>query len=278
MLRPALPEHLREAEVVAALRPILEDAGIERRSAKNLKYDLVVLRAVGLEVAGVSFDCMLARYLLDPGARSHGLDELASRYLGYETVKISSLLEFGKETTARMDQVPLEEITPYAADDAVLPLRLEGILREKLQQAGLWNLFAEVEMPLVEVLADMEFTGVRVDCEVLRRLGQELSDRLQPTGERDPHELAGQVFNINSPKQLQHVLFEKLGLPVIKKTASGPSTDVEVLEELLDAHPVIGKLVEYRQLAKLLGTYVESLPEMICPATGAGFMPRFIRR
>jgi DNA polymerase-1 len=262
---PAGTEHLREAEVVAALRPILEDAGIEK-IGQNLKYDLVVLRTVGLEVAGVTFDCMLASYLLEPGARSHGLDELASRYLGYETIKIASLLGSGKKQR-RMDQVPLEEITPYAADDAVLPLRLEGILREKLQRAGLWNLFAEVEMPLVEVLADMEYTGVRVDCEVLRRLGQELSGRLSRL-EREIHELAGQVFNINSPKQLQHVLFDKLGLPVIKKTASGPSTDVEVLEELLDAHPVIGKLVEYRQLAKLLGTYVDSLPEMICPATG----------
>ena len=256
---------LNEAQVLEVLRPILEDPAVEK-VGQNLKYDLVVLRGAGIRVAGINFDCMLASYLLEPGARSHGLDELAYRYLGYETIKIASLIGSGKKQRS-MAEVPLEQIVPYAVDDAVLPLRLEAILREKLHAAGLNRLFHEVEMPLVEVLADMEFTGVRVDPQVLARLEQELAARLAGL-EKEIHELVGEEFNINSPKQLQEVLFEKLKLPVVKKTATGPSTDVEVLEELLDLHPVIPKLVEYRQITKLLGTYVQALPEMIYPETG----------
>lgn len=258
---PTLPEHA----VLGLLRPVLENPEIAK-VGQNLKYDLVVLRCAGVRVEGVKFDSMVASYLLEPGARSHGLDELAYRFLGYQTIKIASLIGTGKRQRS-MDEVPLSEIVPYAVDDAVLPLRLEPLLRQKLTEAGLTQLFQEVEMPLVSVLAEMEFTGVCVDKDHLDRLGRELSHRLSRL-ETEIHQLAGQVFNINSPKQLQQVLFEKLGLPVIKKTATGPSTDVEVLEELVDAHPVIPKLVEYRQIAKLLGTYVEALPQMVCPATG----------
>ncbi|MCS7237628.1 MAG: DNA polymerase I [Thermoguttaceae bacterium] len=262
---PAGEPRLDESIVIELIRPVLEDPGVVK-IGQNLKYDLVVLRCAGIKVAGASFDCMVASYLLEPGARSHGLDELAYRFLGYQTIKIGSLIGSGKRQR-RMDEVPLAEIVPYAVDDAVLPLRLEAILRQKLGETGLSRLFEDVEMPLVSVLAEMEYTGVRVDPEVLARLERELSERLARL-EAEIHTLAGEVFNINSPKQLQQVLFEKLGLPVIKKTATGPSTDVEVLEELVDAHPVVPKLVEYRQIAKLLGTYVQALPEMICPHTG----------
>ncbi len=262
---PAGEPHLDERLVLERLRPVLEDSALPK-VGQNLKYDLIVLRSAGVNVAGISFDCMVASYLLEPGARSHSLDQLAFRYLGYQTISITELIGSGRRQR-RMDEVPLEKIVPYAVDDAVLPLRLEAILRRKLEEAKLHQLFLQVEIPLVAVLADMEYTGVRVDPAVLRRLEQELTARLQQL-EAEIHSLAGEVFNINSPKQLQQILFHKIGLPVRKKTPTGPSTDVEVLEELAEAHPIVPRLVEYRQLAKLLGTYVQSLPEMICPTTG----------
>ncbi len=251
--------------VIKGLAPILENPAVEK-VGQNLKYDLVVLRGAGMRVQGISFDCMVASYLLDPGGRTHGLDELARRYLSYETIKISQLIGTGRKQRS-MAEVPLDQITPYAVDDAVLPLRLEPVLSNRLRESGLHQLFREVEMPLVEVLAEMEFTGVCVNTARLTDLGTQLRQKLAEL-EGEIYWLAGRSFNIDSPKQLQEILFVHLGLSARKRTASGLSTDSEVLEELVTEHPIAAKLLEYRQLAKLLSTYVDALPRMLHPQTG----------
>lgn len=262
---PAGENHLDQQQVLDALRPVLENPRIEK-IGQNLKYDVIVLRAAGVQLAGVRFDTMVASYLLDAGTRNHNLDELARRYLRHTPIKITQLIGTGKKQR-RMDQVPVQQVTEYAGEDALLPLLLRPILAQRLAETGLERLFAEVEMPLVEVLADLEYTGVTIDRLRLEQLGRQLADQLS-TLEHQIHQLAGGPFNIASPKQLGEVLFGQLGLPVLKRTQSGPSTDAEVLEQLAPTHPLPAKLLEYRQLAKLKGTYVDALPGMIFPATG----------
>ncbi|MBN2579296.1 MAG: DNA polymerase I, partial [Pirellulales bacterium] len=249
-----------------ALRPILEDPHIEK-IGQNLKYDLIVLRGAGIRLRGVGFDTMVASYLLEAGARTHSLDDLALNYLGHTTIKITELIGSGKDQK-RMDEVPLRQIADYAGEDALIPWRLRPILAEKLAAAGLERLFTEVELPLIDVLAELEFTGVAVDVPRLRQLSEEYGSKLV-TLEKEIHDLAGRVFNIASPKQLQQVLFEELKLPVVKKTPkTGPSTDAEVLEQLAPLHPLPARLLEYRQYAKLKSTYVDALPELVYPQTG----------
>jgi len=268
-----LPVRAPQAEIclelqqtLSALREVLEDPQVEK-VGQNLKYDMVVLRAAGVRLAGVRFDTMVASYLLEAGQRNHNLDELARRYLGHETIKIKELIGRGKKQR-RMDEVPVQRVAEYACEDAILPLRLHPILAEKLQQAGLEKLFVELEMPLVEVLADLEYQGIRVDVECLQRLSRRYGERLAEL-EAEIYQLAGRPFNIASPRQLQEVLFQQLKLPVIKRTAkTGPSTDAAVLEQLAKEHPLPGKLLEYRQYAKLKSTYVDALPQLVHPRTG----------
>ncbi len=246
------------------LGPVLADGAIAK-GGQNLKYDLVVLRAHGQPVAGVAFDSMVADYLLEPGQRSHGLDELARRYLRHENISISDLIGKGK-SQKKMDEVPLDEVGPYAAEDADVPYRLWQLLLPKLEEDELLSLFETIEMPLIEVLAEMEYTGVYVDTERLAELSREFGKRLDRL-EEEIHELAGEAFNIGSPAQLRVILFDKLGLPVVKKTKTGPSTDVEVLSQLAKQHPLPAKIIEYRQFAKLKNTYVDALPKMVHPET-----------
>lgn len=258
---PALPLE----EVIRLLGPFLED-GQRRKIGQNLKYDLIVLKNAGVELGGVDFDCMLADYLLDPGSRSHSLDEQAARLLGHETIKISSLIGTGKKQK-RMDEVTLDAIAKYAVEDAILPWHLRAVLEPRLKGEELDRLFREVEMPLVEILAEMEFVGVRVDVRRLEELGTEYERRMRSL-EQEIYQLAGREFNIGSPKQLQDVLFEELKLPSSKRTKTGISTDSEVLEELALEHPLPAKIIEYRQYAKLKSTYIDALPQMVCPRTG----------
>jgi len=248
-----------------SLRPILEDPTVEK-IGQNLKYDMIVLRSAGVELAGVAFDTMVADYLLEAGQRNHNLDELAHRYLGHTTIKISELIGTGK-SQKRMDEVPVAQVTDYAAEDALLPLRLRPILAKGLAEAGLENLFAELEMPLIGVLAELEFLGVKVDVDRLDQLSRRYGERMELL-EQQVYELAGRQLNIASPKQLQEVLFTELKLPVIKKTKTGPSTDADVLEELARLHPLPAKIQEFRQYAKLKGTYVDALPSLVFPQTG----------
>jgi len=262
---PAGERCLERGKTLEALRPVLEDPAIEK-VGQNLKYDMIVLRAVGIELAGVAFDSMVASYLLDAGQRNHSLDELARRYLGHTTIKITELIGTGK-TQKRMDEVPVRQVTDYAGEDALVPLRLRPILWEKLTEASLDALCADVELPLIEVLADLEYHGIRVDVDRLLELSRRHAARLESL-EGEIYALAGREFNIASPKQLQEVLFQEQKLPVLKKTKTGASTDAEVLEELARVHPLPAKIIEYRQVAKLKGTYTDALPEMVHPGTG----------
>jgi DNA polymerase-1 len=253
-------------QTLSVLRPILENPAIEK-TGQNLKYDILVLRAAGIALHGTAFDTMIADYLLDAGRRGHSLDDLALSYLGHETIKISELIGSGKNQK-RMDQVPLRQIADYAAEDALVPILLRPILAEKLEKADLNELFADVEIPLIDVLVEMEYNGIKINPARLAQLSEEYGRRLE-TLEQEIHALAGRSFNIASPKQLQEILFTELKLPVLKKTPkTGPSTDAEVLEELAPLHPLPAKLVEYRQYAKLKSTYVDALPTMVHPATG----------
>jgi len=246
------------------LRPVLENPDVQK-IGQNLKYDMIVLRGAGIRLSGLAFDTMIASYLLDAGERNHSLDELAARYLNHTTTKISELIGKGKNQK-RMDEVPVEAVCDYACEDALLPWRLRPILEQRLAETGLDRLFVELELPLVEILAEMEFQGIRVSRERLAELSRRYGRRLDEV-ENEIYELAGRAFNIASPKQLQEVLFAEQGLPVLKKTKTGPSTDVEVLSELAQEHPLPAKIIEYRQYAKLKSTYVDALPEMIHPVT-----------
>ncbi|GIW89909.1 MAG: DNA polymerase I [Pirellulaceae bacterium] len=257
---------LEEALVLERLRPVLEDPGIAK-VGQNIKYDAIVLRSAGIQPRGWQFDTMVADYLLEPGQRNHSLDDLARRYLNHKTIRIETLIGRGAKQIG-MDEVAVADVARYAVEDVVLPLRLKPLLEERLKNAQLQALFQDLEMPLVEVLVEMEFRGIRVDVERLHRLSAQLAERLAAL-EREIHQLAGETFNVDSPRQLADVLFTRLKLPVHKRTrSSGPSTDVEVLESLAPLHPLPAKVLEYRQLAKLKGTYVDALPALVHPATG----------
>lgn len=248
-----------------ALRCVLENPEIEK-IGQNLKYDMIVLRSIGITLQGVAFDTMVADYLLVPGERSHSMDDMAIRYLNHKTISIKELIGTGKKQI-RMDEVPVDKVTAYAAEDADVPIRLTAILEKKLKTEGLDDLFRNVELPLIEILAELEFNGIKVDVKRLRELSDRFGERLAKL-EVEIYELAGEEFNIESPKQLSVLLFEKLGLPVVKKTKTGASTDFEVLTELAKQHPLPAKIIDYRQNAKLKSTYVDALPELVHPTTG----------
>jgi len=257
---------LNPHDTIEALRPVLEDPKVEK-IGQNLKYDMIVLRAAGVELAGVAFDTMVASYLLDAGRRNHNLDDLSSRYLDHTTTKISELIGSGRDQK-RMDEVPVAAVTSYAGEDALLPLRLRPLLAEKLKSIACTELFEKLEVPLIDVLAEMEYNGIKVDVHRLGELSVRYGERIEKL-RHEIFELAGREFNVASPKQLQQVLFEELKLPVVKSTAkTGPSTDAEVLEELARSHPLPAKLLEFRKFAKLKSTYVDALPEMVHPGTG----------
>lgn len=261
---PAHEIFLTLAEVNAAIAPIMADPLI-RKVGHNLKYDLVVMRNQSIEVAGLLCDTLVADYLLAPGHRDHSLDDIAKRRLFHQTIPITNLIGTGREQLC-MDEVELPLITEFAAEDADLPWRLAQPLLDELQSLGLKELFDRVEMPLVEILADIEYRGIRVGPEKLAAMSGRFDTRITEL-RKAIMQLAGEEFNPDSPKQLATVLFQKLGLPVIKRTPSGPSTDVEVLQEL-STHEIANKLIEYRQLTKLKGTYIDALPKLISSKTG----------
>jgi len=266
VLAPEGEPRIDPLEAADILRPVLENAQIGK-IGQNLKYDMIVLRGAGIRLAGNLFDTMVADYLLDPGSRSHGLNDLSQRLLGHTPIPISDLIGKGKNQR-RMDEVALAEIGPYAAEDADVPIRLVPLLESGLKDDNLEGLLADLEMPLIEVLVELEYNGIRIDVEHLSKLSTEFGGRMEEL-QGEIHALAGHEFNIASPKQLAHVLFDELKLPVIKKTAkSGPSTDAEVLESLSKSHDIAAKIIDYRQYAKLKGTYVDALPELVCSSTG----------
>lgn len=251
--------------IIEHLGVVLEDPNIGK-IGQNIKYDMIVLRGCGIMLAGVVTDTMVADYILEPGQRNHTMDDLAKRYLDHTTISIKELIGTGKNQIT-MDQVPIEKVVPYAGEDADVPFRISPMLREKLEQENLLELFETVEMPLISVLAEMEFNGIRVDVARLKELSDGFSSEIERL-RGEIHALAETEFNIDSPKQLAKILFENLSLPVVKKTKTGPSTDVDVLQQLATLHPLPEKVVSYRQATKLKNTYVDALPLLVCESTG----------
>lgn len=260
-----VPEQLDRALVVDKLRPLLADPQLAK-VAQNAKYDLLVLRRAGLEVAGLSCDTMLASYLANPAAKSHGLDNLAAELLGYRTISYSEMTGKGKNQIG-FEEVEVEKATVYAAEDADITLRLANKLEPQLVDMHQDGLFRELELPLVAVLTDMEWQGVRIDPGFLQGLSKDMEVRLAVL-EKHIYELAGRPFNVGSPKQLGEVLFEDLKLPRGKKTKTGWSTDVEVLTELAEEHAIAAQVLDFRSVSKLKSTYCDALPRLINPATG----------
>jgi DNA polymerase I len=258
-------------QTLETLRPILEDPAVAKIN-QNIKYDMLVLRSHGVIVAGVAGDSMVADYLLHAGERSHGLDELARRYFNHANISITELI--GKKSKNQpqrtMDQVPTEKVAEYAGEDADVAWRLCELLEPELNGEGLRTLYDDLEVPLIEVLAELEYNGIRLDIPFLKRLSEEMAGELEGI-ERDIYRLAGREFNIASPKQLREVLFNELKLPSQRKTGitGEASTDQETLERLAAlGHELPTKIVEHRQFAKLKGTYVDALPELVNPGTG----------
>ncbi|MBM3290999.1 MAG: DNA polymerase I, partial [Candidatus Hydrogenedentes bacterium] len=263
-LHPHL-DRLTRRRALEMLRPLLEDPQIAK-VGHNIKYDRIVLERAGVRLAGITFDTMVASYLTDAGRLRHNLDEVSLHYLSRKLVPISDLIGKGAKAVT-FDNVPVDSACTYAAEDADVTWRLAAVFQPMLRERGLEALFDEVELPLIGVLARMEQAGIAIDTRVFEELRGEVEGRLAAI-EKDIYETAGEPFQINSPKQLQEVLFGKLGLKPVRKTKTGYSTDVEVLEELAHAHPLPEKVLEYRTLEKLRGTYIDALPRLVNPDTG----------
>lgn len=251
--------------VLAALKPLLEDPELPK-TGHNIKYDMIVFANEGIEVRGVGMDTMVASYLTDPSRMRHNLDEVSLHYLRHKTIPISALIGKGSKQVT-FDEVPVDRACGYACEDADMSLRLAGVFSPLLRERGLEALHREIEIPLIHVLARMEMRGVALDPEVFARMSAGLAVRLKSLEERI-YAAADTQFNINSPKQLQEILFDRIGLKPVRKTKTGQSTDVDVLEELAGRHPLPGLILEYRSLEKLRGTYVDALPRLVHPRTG----------
>jgi DNA polymerase-1 len=262
---PAGQPFIEEAEALRILRPLMENAQQEK-IGQNLKYDLIVMRNLGVHLAGPLFDTMVADYLLEAGQRNHGIDDLARRYFNHRNIRMREVTGRGAGQRL-MDEVHIDRVRDYAAEDADIPFRLYPVLTQRLEEAGLVSLFRDLEMPLIGVLADMEFHGIRVDVRVLERLSSTFATQIESL-RQEICMLAGGEFNIDSPKQLATVLFDQLKLPVVRKTATGRGTSVDVLEALAEHHPLPAKIIEYRQFAKLRSTYTEALIRLVNPKTG----------
>jgi DNA polymerase-1 len=256
---------LDQSVVMELLAPILSDPRAQK-VIHNSKPAWIILNSLGVELSGLQFDTMLAAYVLDPGKRVQNLEVLAREHLDVSLVAFEDLVGTGKKRRS-IASVPLEQVSSYAGDQAVFALQLADILDEKIKAANQVTLFNDIELPLVKVLARMEIKGVKVDVERLDLLAKGFSERLEVSGEKI-YQMAGEPFNINSPQQLGRILFDKLGLPMGKKTKTGYSTSMEVLSSLSPHHPLPGEVLNYRSLMKMKNTYVDALPRMVNPDTG----------
>ncbi len=259
------PAQLDREAVLARLKPLLEDAGL-KKVGQNLKFDRNVLRNHGIELRGIAFDTMLESYVLNSTASRHNMDDLAAKYLHYQTTRFEEIAGKGVKQLC-FNQIELDKAAPYAAEDADITLRLHQTLWPQLEaEPGLRTLFEETELPLLPILADMERRGTLLSPTLLAEQSRQIAARLQAL-EAEAHQLAGQAFNLASTKQLGEILFDKLGLPVLKKTPKGaPSTAEEVLQELALDYPLPKLLLEHRSLAKLKSTYTDKLPQMLDPS------------
>jgi DNA polymerase-1 len=256
-----------KTEVLRILGPVLADPK-QHKAGQNIKYDMIVLARYGMPLNGVTFDSMIASYLLNPTRRGHGLDQIALDLFGYKMVSYEEITGKGKDQIG-FQEVPAKDALFYAAEDADLTFMAYQRFSEHLEKQGLSDLMANIEVPLIPVLADMEMTGFRVDKTALARLSETFETEMNQL-EQAIYDLAGETFNINSSQQLGVILFDKLGLKSVKKTRkkTGYSTDVEVLTKLADVHPLPEKLLRYRTLGKLKSTYADALGQLIHEDTG----------
>jgi DNA polymerase-1 len=259
--RTSAPAGFDCGHVLKLLSNIFADESISK-CGQNIKYDLLVLENCGIQVKGVAFDTMVANYILRPDGR-HNLDDMAMQHLSYKTITFDELLQSEKD----IRNVPLGNLANYSSEDADITFRLYEILHSKLNRDKLDKLCEEIEFPLISVLAGMEFAGVKIDVNILNDMSKEL-ERLNDNLVNDIFNLAGKKFNVNSTQQLSKILFEDLKLPTAKKTKTGFSTDVGVLEDLRHSHAIVEKLLDYRTYTKLKSTYVDALATLINPKTG----------
>ncbi|MFZ1684307.1 MAG: DNA polymerase I [Candidatus Zixiibacteriota bacterium] len=259
--------NIRKADALAAIKPLFENKAVQK-FGQNIKYDYQVLKRNGIDVNPISFDTMLASYVLSPSERQHSLDHLAFKYCDHRMQPITELIGAGKNQIT-FDKVAIDKATYYSVEDADFTYRLRAIFAPKLEEQNLANLYYNIELPLISVLASMEAEGIKVDTDFLARLSTEMQGRIDEYT-KQIYEIAGGKFNINSTQQLSHILFEKLGLPTKGKTAkkTGFSTDVTVLEELANLHEFPRLILKFRQLGKLKSTYIDALPELVNPNTG----------
>lgn len=254
-------------EIVKQLGPLLADSTVGK-IGQNLKYDSHILRRHGLAVEGWYLDTMVAAFLLDSNKPGYGMDRLALEFLGIETIKYETLVGKGAKKRT-LDQIDVKRVTKYAAEDADVTWQLAQKLQPLLVERDLWELYRKLDGPLLPLLERMEATGIRLDADVLQQMSSRMEGSIDKLRE-EIHRLAGGEFNIDSPKQMREVLFEQLGLKPGRKTAKGgvASTDARTLEGLFDQHPIAGRILEYRELAKLKSTYVDALPKLVNPDTG----------
>lgn len=262
---PGAPAQLSRQEVLQALTPLLTDPEC-RKIGQNIKYDYQVLRRSGIRMQGVWCDTMLASYLLNPVRSSHGLDSLSVEFLDHRMISYEEVAGKGKEQVC-FSRVPVERASVYSCEDADATFLLHGLFLPRLAESGMERLLFDLEMPLMTILAEMELEGVMIDLELLRELSEGFAGQLSSL-EKDIFALAQGEFNINSPKQLGEVLFERLGLPTGKKTKTGWSTDMDVLARLAQEHEIAALILQYRSISKLKSTYTDALPKLVDPATG----------
>jgi DNA polymerase I len=258
-------EELKWKPSLEELKPLFEDPKI-KKIGQNIKYEIMVLMNSGIELEGVWFDTMVANYVVDPSRPNHSLDALALLHLGVTITDIVELIGKGKDQIT-MDKVDIEKLYKYGCQDADVTFRLAAILEKKLKERDSWELFQNIEMPLVPVLAQMEYAGVAIDKKLLSDLSGEMETEIKALTKRIYKE-AGAEFNINSPKQLGEILFDKLKLPMVKKTKTGASTDSGVLAELSEYHTLPKEILKFREFSKLKSTYVDALPAMASPKDG----------
>ncbi len=260
-----ITREMLDSKTGKGLRDIIENEKVAK-VGQNIKYDFITFGNAGLKLQPTSFDTMVASYLLNAGTRQHGLDALAFNELGYQMQSIEELIGKGKNQISMKD-VDVEKVSWYACEDVDVTLRLKEIFEPLIKKEKLEKIFYEIEMPLIEVLACMERFGIKLDVKFLGKLSEQAADEITEL-ERDIYKLAGEEFNIGSPKQMQEILFNKLGLTSGKKIKTGMSTAAGVLEQLRDEHPIINKILSYRELTKLQSTYLQALPEMVNQRTG----------
>ena len=257
-------DRLTVEEFVKLFKPIFENKKI-KKVCQNGKFDIAVMKSIGIDVQNFYFDTMLASYCLDPDQK-HGMDDLSQKFLGYQPIPFSSLLDVKKDFS-KIFEVDLTSLSNYACEDADVTFRLYEKLAKEIKNQKLTKLAYEVEFPLIEVLQDMEQTGIKVDTLALNTMSRDL-EQLLDKYTKQIYKHSGIEFNINSPKQLQEILFNKLGLQSGRKTKTGFSTDARSLENLRGEHEIIDLILDYRQVAKLKSTYTDSLPTLIEPSTG----------